>query len=457
MGRRSEHLLRTALFSAALASGSLFGGTTAVADEIPPGWEASNMKPIGYAGLGGKTGFKLAIKQVNGRWYLYSAWGGVHILDVTDPTDPKYLNFVTGPNGEAGIQVTLHDDIMITDLSRPITADEMQGRADGWTTMQEEAPANKTYNEGVLIWSISDPVHPKLLSHWEGHAAGTHRNSYPGGKYAYLSSTVPGYGGFILVILDVGDPTKPKEAGRWWYPGAKAGEPAGEVRPSFHGPANVSPDGKMISMGYTPAVVNLDISDIAHPKMIGQLKMIPPFANTLTQSIHTVVPLWDRRLLYVNSEAMKVDCKEGLNFAGIIDNKDPTKPELMSLFPVPRPPAEAPYQDFCDKGGRFGPHNANTEIHLPDVEQPGNLIYLAYFNAGLRVYDIKNPRLPAETGWFIPPNPSTPKVGQGGALKVNQTQDVLVDTRGNIYVTDSAWGIWILRYVGPDQPAPTAK
>jgi hypothetical protein len=31
-----------------------------------------------------------------------------------------------------------------------------------------------------------------------------------------------------------------------------------------------------------------------------------------------------------------------------------------------------------------------------------------------------------------------------------------VDTRGYIYITDSAWGIWVLRYTGKGQPAPTA-
>jgi len=43
---------------------------------------------------------------------------------------------------------------------------------------------------------------------------------------------------------------------------------------------------------------------------------------------------------------------------------------------------------------------------LPDVEKPGNLIYLTYFNAGLRVYDIKDPIQPVESGWFIPPDPT---------------------------------------------------
>jgi hypothetical protein len=40
---------------------------------------------------------------------------------------------------------------------------------------------------------------------------------------------------------------------------------------------------------------------------------------------------------------------------------------------------------------------------------------------------------------------------------VNQTEDVLVDTRGNIYITDKQWGLFILKYTGEGEPAPTAK
>jgi hypothetical protein len=34
---------------------------------------------------------------------------------------------------------------------------------------------------------------------------------------------------------------------------------------------------------------------------------------------------------------------------------------------------------------------------------------------------------------------------------------VLVDTRGYVYVDDKQWGMFILRYNGPDQPKPTAR
>jgi hypothetical protein len=108
-------------------------------------------------------------------------------------------------------------------------------------------------------------VNPKQVSEWKTGATGTHRNSYPGGKYAYLSAGMPGYDTNILVILDVSDPAHPKEAGRWSMPGQKEGEPRGIGPQGFHGPAMISPDGKMASMGYPPALINLDITDIANP------------------------------------------------------------------------------------------------------------------------------------------------------------------------------------------------
>ena len=146
-----------------------------------------------------------------------------------------------------------------------------------------------------------------------------------------------------------------------------------------------------------------------------------------------------------------------LPLSAMIDIKDETKPRLMSIFPLPSPPKNAPYTDFCDKGGRFGPHNTNLEYHLPDVEKQADLIYLTYFNAGLRIFDIKDPRMPKEVGWFVPPTP-TKRYGPLPYDKlVSQTEDVLVDTRGNIYITDKNWGIFILRYTGKGEPAPTAK
>ena len=365
--RPMKYFRCAAITAVAIAAAGL--PTRSHADSIPPGWEASNMEPIGYSGLENRKGaFKMAIKKVNGRWYLYMGhlWHyGWSIVDVTDPKEPKFLKTIPGPGNTWTIQMTLHDNIMVTALEKSSLA---------WG-----ADPNKPNEEGVLIWDISDPTNPRQLAHWKTGASGTHRNSYPGGKYAYLSAAAPGFGSNILVILDISNPEHPKEAGRWWMPGQKSGEPKPEGPEGFHGPANISPDGKMASMAYSPAVVNLDISDAANPKLIGKLTFSPPFNTAGAPSLHSVLPLWDRNLLYVNSEAIAERCNEALNFAGLIDNRNPARPRLISLFPLPLPPKGAAYKNFCEKGGRFGPHNVNQEIHLPDVEKPGNLIYLTYF------------------------------------------------------------------------------
>src|SRR5437879_13678935 len=70
------------------------------ADPIPKGWQASNMKTVGYSGLDGRGGaFKMAIRQVAGRWYLYMGheWHrGWTIIDVTDATNPSLLSSSKG-------------------------------------------------------------------------------------------------------------------------------------------------------------------------------------------------------------------------------------------------------------------------------------------------------------------------------------------------------------------------
>jgi hypothetical protein len=436
--------VRRALAALALTTAIVCSAAGASADPIPPGSEASGLRLVGFSGLGGhSTAFKLAITHAkNGRWYLYmghSFESGWSILDVTDPANPRYVRFIPGPAGFVTSQVTLHGDLMITGIDKPPFAEHPQ-------------PVENT----ALLWDISNPENPKQISTWKAGPGGSHRNSYPGGKYAYLAATVPGFTGRILQIVDVSDPLHLVEAGRWWQPGQKDGEtsPTGRRPSGMHGPANVSPDGKMISVAYYPDIVNLDISDIAHPKLIGSLTMTPPFADNGAQSEHTVLPFWDRKLLYISSEASASGCdEEPLNYAGFVDNSKPAKPRLISIFPVPRPPAGKPYKDFCDKGGRFGPHNVNQEIHNPDVMPNGNTLYIAYFNAGLQKYDITNAHLPTNTGYFIPPErPDLPKHPTGGPHEspINWSEDVVVDTRGNIYVTDDKWGIWILR-------DPTAK
>jgi len=430
--------LRVGMFAAAAIG--VLATRAALADPFPPGAQMHNMKQIGFSALGGRFGgFKIAIKHTaNDKWYLYSGHSfnqGWSIVDVTDPANPRYVKFmpfVTNDKSIITAQVTSHDNLMLTSLN-------------SFHPQKNPLPA-------VLLWDISDPENPKQVGSWQGGATGAHRNSYPGGKYAYLSTSYPGFKLHIMVILDVSDPAHPKEVGKYWQPGQKDGEPPSPYPEGFHGPVNVSPDGKMASFGYTPDVLNLDISDPAHPKLIGKLHITEPFAKVGMQSVHTVLPLWDRKLLYVSSEASKERCQDdGLNFAGIIDNSNPAKPRLISIFPPPVPPPGLPYTDYCDKGGRFGPHNVSQEIHNPAIQQPGKLMTVAWFNAGVRVFDISDPRQPKEFGYFMPPErPDAPKQTGAHASPVDWAEEIAVDARGNIFMNDDKWGLFVLRYTGPE-------
>ncbi len=419
--------------------------TAAWADPIPPGGQGEHVKVIGYSALEGRYGaFKIAIKQTdNGRWYLYTGHTfdqGWSIVDVTDPAKPRYVKFIPFQTDDKSIltaQVTLHGNLMMTSLN-------------SFAPQKNPQPA-------VLLWDITDPENPKQVGSWQGGATGAHRNSYPGGKYAYLSTSYPGFKGNIMVVLDVSDPAHPKDVGKWWQPGQKDGEPAVAGPQGFHGPVNVSPDGKWATLPYTPDLVNLDMSDPTNPKLLGRVTFTPPFASVGLQSVHTVLPLWDRKLAYVSSEAQQSDCKDfGMNFAGMVDNSNPAKPQLISIFPSPRPPKNAPYKDFCDKGGRFGPHNTSQEIHNPAIQQPGNLIDVAWFNAGLRIFDISNPRLPTEVGYYMPPERANmPDKGGAHASPVNWSEELAVDARGNIFMNDDKWGLFVMRYTGKEPTTPS--
>ena len=93
----------------------------AAADPIPQGWKAYNMQPVGYSDMGGRPPFKLAIRRVGDRWYLYTGhlWhDGWSIVDVTDPTNPQLVKFLPGMPNSWNIQMTLHDNLMITALQR---------------------------------------------------------------------------------------------------------------------------------------------------------------------------------------------------------------------------------------------------------------------------------------------------------------------------------------------------
>jgi hypothetical protein len=454
--------LRASLAGAAAgaAAGVTAPGTATAAPgtAAAPAGRARHVEAVGYSDLDHRPAFKMAVRHKRGRWYLYTGhfWdSGWTVVDVTDPARPEVAAHVPGPENTWTLQVDLHGDTMVTALEQVFP--NFGG--------DPAAP----FEEGVLIWDIADPVRPRRLGHYRTGGTGTHRNLYPGGRYVHLAAGAPGFSGNIYVILDISDRTRPREAGRWWVPGQRADEqtPAdgGRGAPddhaasggfccsagqdvSLHGPPY--PVGNLVYLPYGGAgLIVLDIADPARPREVGRLPFSPPFHSRF--GVHGVLPVPGRGIAFANSEDVSYGTGPA-HHASIVDISDPRKPFLLSLLPEPVPPRGADYADFSTRGGWSGPHNINHHQHHPDVQPQDGLLYVAHFNAGLRIYDVSNPRLPRETGHFMPPEP-TRRYGPMPAGELTlQTEDVVVDRRGYIYVSDKNQGLWILRHTGPRSP-----
>lgn len=404
---------------------------------LPPGTAfARNLSVVGYSDVQGRPSFKMAIYRAGERWYLYTMalWEpGISVLDVTDPGDPRFVRFIEGPANTWTLQVQIAGSTMITSY--------------------EQAPPewggdpSRPNEEGFQIWDLADPENPRPQGCFRTGGTGTHRNYYDGGDHVYATSQLEGYEGHILQIVDIADREHPREVSRWWRPGqwTAGGESGAPRSTALHGGAYVLGERAFLPYGGAGMVV-LDIADKRAPAFVSELGFSPPFQAFI--GVHTARPLTKRPLVIVNSEAIAEKGEEPLGFAGIVDVRDEKHPRLISLFPLPHAPEGAPYKNFFEKGGRFGPHNQHQPQYQDALLQDENLVFLTYFNAGLRVYDIADERQPREIAYFVPPDPAERRGLLPKSALVAQSEDVLVDARGAIYLTDKNHGLYVLRLDG---------
>jgi hypothetical protein len=277
----------------------------------------------------------------------------------------------------------------------------------------------------MAIYDLDEPLDPKRVGFFDTGGRGVHRIVFEGGDFAFISATPDGYTGRIWMIVDVSDPTQPTEVGRWWWPGMwEAGgeilEPPAEEEWLVH---HAMVQGDRAYLGFwNGGMVVIDISDLAAPKTVSRLGW-EEGGHT-----HTCLPLPDRDLVVVTDEATANGCDGDRHMVRMVDISDETAPFVRSICPVPE-------GNFCERGLRFGAHCLHE--NRPDSYRSQELIFVTYFNAGLRVYDIADADHPVEVAHWIPECPPNQE-----AVQIN---DVFVSDSLTVYATDRVnGGVYIL-------------
>jgi hypothetical protein len=301
---------------------------------------------------------------------------------------------------------------------------------------------------GFDLFDVSVPENPQRIVHFDAsgpHSRGVHALWFVDGETIHMASGAADFkprdpkDDQFYRIIDVRNPSKPAEVGRWWMPGTRDGDdasPPKRLAAQFdmgfraHN-TNVFPDRPdRAYVGYIDGGAwVLDISDRSRPQPVAHWSYSPPF-NGFT---HTVLPLFSRNLLIVSEECVLDNGADWPKLVWVLDNRVETNPVPIGTFPAP------PYDGFFNRGGRFGAHNLHENLPVPTSWRSDSIIVGTFFNAGVRAYDVSDPFQVKEIAYFVP---GAPKLSPVGAIQLN---DCYVDDRGLVYTVDRfAGGLYIL-------------
>lgn len=378
-----------------------------------PGVEsADRMSLVGHCDLAG-AGDCMHVNVVDGFAYIGHMGTtpvGTSIVDVRDPTNPVLVHQIPRPPGTHSHKVQVVGDVMLVNHERN----------------RFEATTPDRWSAGVAVYDVADPAAPRQVGFLETPGVGTHRMTYWEPPYAYVSATDEGYRGRFLRIVDLGDPSRPTEVGRWWYPGQHV---AGGERPQWSettqdvtGPrprevglhhALPYGDDRVYGGWWDGGMVSLDVSDKERPEVLSILDLGPGSANT-----HTAQRLPGRDLVVVTDEQLTrwIGVRRDVR---VVDVADETDPRVVSTFPFPTP-------SRLEDGVRFGPHNLHEM--RPGSFVSSDLVYVTFFAGGLRAVDVTDPLRPVEVGHVVPEAPD-------GRDSV-QINDVTVDANGLIFMSE---------------------
>ena len=284
------------------------------------------------------------------------------------------------------------------------------------------ADSTRDWSAGMAVFDISKPTEPRQIGFMPVDGAGLHRIWYVGGRWAYASAMMEGFSDYILVTIDMHDPTKPRDrrpllAAGHESRGGREGRLAAGARPLRPAPCGRRRRHRLLRLARRLPGERRR-ADKANPKLIVHANWSPPFGG----GTHNCLPLPDRNLLIVLDEAVLDNMEDGFKPIWVFDNQVKSNPISIATFPLPND------RDYIAVGGHFGPHNIHE--NRPGSFQSSTLIFATYQNAGVRVYDISDQFRPVEVGACVPPAPKKLVDPRPNRPVVLHSADVFVDKNG---------------------------
>jgi hypothetical protein len=442
--------------------------------------ERMNLELVGFDDLQARSAYQplIAFNPIARRWIAYVGHhagsavnpltgqeepNGTSIIDVTDVRRPRYLFHIPGAPGTGeggGCQMV-----------RVVNGSDLPKGDPGMVYLLRAHNAGPPEGSSHQIWDVTDPAQPTLHTTVVSGLGDTHKSWWePKTGIAYLVSGVPGWRAERMTqVYDLSDPANPVHIRDFGLVGQEPGS-TGPVPTDLHGPISV-PERNRVYFGHgTAASGILQIVDrekllTGAPEPTPENLAFPEIAQLHLSSqwgAHTTFPVLGmtvrddvrfpgggvRDIVVIVDEATSNECTEGAHqMVWTADITDETTPQIIANYYVPEESGQ-----FCSRGGRFGAHSCNenmTPIYYKKV------VFVSYFNAGVRAVDIRNPFAPEEVGFYIPETTENtdPRCimvnGQERCKTAIQTNNVEVDNRGYIYIVDRAnTGMHVLRPTG---------
>jgi hypothetical protein len=493
---------RSAIYLALLLATTLTFSLAAWAGQPNDAFPVShNMRRVGHTDLNGRTAYQPTLHTINGKVYLFVGHfagtipvglpnagltnGGTSIVDVTDPHNPKFVTFLPSnahaPSTGGSQMVRVCNGGAI-------------GSAGSYYMLRNTSNTHE-------VWDVSDPANPKFQSVIKpstGTFTATHKNWWECDTgIAYLVAGQSGAGGDgwttnqHIKVYNLSDPTNPVYIRDIGLVGQNPGSAVKTATGGVHGPISIHNNpstGEAVDRIYIPygtssngvfqivdrkKVLPMNLGgtwdgtratnptdDDLRALVVGSMDMTP------TEGAHTSFPIFGvklkhfqgftsastRDLVALISEEVDNHCQGAPHFGYLVDatrtaftaaggaSAGENHPMVISTMQVADNSAKP---DFCTRGTRFGTHSTNESFYAPYY---GKLLFIAYFDGGARVFDIRDPYHPKNVAFFIPnvtANTQATNVTINGVVQsfLDVSSDNLeVDDRGYIYDVDRVGG-----------------